>query len=113
EKIVTIPPWSHDTEVKFDPAGRQRFRGAHDFGDRFVVMYSGNHSPCHPLTTLLEAAKKLRQDNSVLFAFIGGGSEFGRVKEFAEKENLANIKMLPYQPLNELAGSLSAADLHA
>jgi glycosyltransferase involved in cell wall biosynthesis len=112
EKMAVMPPWSHDSEVKFDASGRQQFRATHGFGDKFVVMYSGNHSPCHPLTTLLEAARKLRDDDSVLFAFIGGGSEFRRVKEFAESESLKNIKTLPYQPLNELAGSLSAADLH-
>jgi putative colanic acid biosynthesis glycosyltransferase WcaI len=112
DKIATIPPWAHDTEVNFDPEGRRRFREANGFGDKFVVMYSGNHSPCHPLTTLLDVAKKLRNEDSILFAFIGGGSEFRRVKDFARQENLTNIKALPYQPLNGLAGSLSSADLH-
>lgn len=112
EKVAVIPPWSHDAEVRFDAAGRDKFRQAHGLADKFVVMYAGNHSPCHPLTTVLAAAKELAARKNIFFCFVGGGSEQARVKKFAAEERLANILCLPYQPLNQLAGVLSAADLH-
>ena len=112
DKIEVIPPWSHDDVVRFDAEGRDKFRAKHGLTEKFVVMYSGNHSPCHPLNTLLEAARKLSKDSRFVFCFIGGGSEFGKVKDFAVKNSLPNIVCLPYQPLNELSGSLSAADVH-
>jgi glycosyltransferase involved in cell wall biosynthesis len=112
EKIIVLPPWSHDDAISFDPAGRESFRAANDLSEKFVVMYSGNHSPCHPLDTLLEAARELSSHANCVFCFVGGGSEQQKVKRFAEKHQLANIKCLPYQKLTELAGSLSAADLH-
>jgi colanic acid biosynthesis glycosyl transferase WcaI len=112
EKISVIPPWSHDGEVRFDSAGREAFRKAHGLADKFVVMYSGNHSPCHPLDTLLDAARKLDGDERFVFLFVGGGSEFTRVQQLAGATPLRNVRCLPYQPLNQLAGSLSAADLH-
>jgi glycosyltransferase involved in cell wall biosynthesis len=112
EKIAVIPPWSHDGEVHFDPAGREQFRATHHLQDKFVVMYSGNHSPVHPLDTLMQAAELLKDDGSVCFCFAGGGSEFKRVKQWAEKGRRANVLCLPYQPLNQLAASLSAADAH-
>ena len=34
------------------------------------------------------------------------------MKRFAQENKLRNIWCLPYQPLNELSASLSAADLH-
>jgi hypothetical protein len=43
-----------------------------------------------------------------VFCFAGGGSEQVKVRE----SGLANVKCLPYQPLDELSSSLSAADLH-
>ena len=52
EKVAVIPPWSQDGEVRFDAAGREEFRAAHGLQDKFVIMYSGNHSPVHPLDTL-------------------------------------------------------------
>ena len=112
ERVVVIPPWAHDEAVRFDEEGRAKFRAAHGLTDKFVVMYSGNHSPVHPLTTLLEAARRLAGDPRFHFCFVGGGSEHPKVKKFAEENGLKNILCLPYQPLNELAGSLSAADLH-
>ena len=111
-RIHVLPPWSHDDAVRYDVEGRNAFRREHRLEDRFVVMYSGNHSPCHPLATLLAAARALRECAEIVFCFVGGGSEQKTVRAFAEQFSLGNIRVLPYQPLDRLAGSLSAADLH-
>jgi hypothetical protein len=113
EKVTVIPPWPHDDHVRFDPEGREEFRAKHGLSNKFVVMYSGNHSPCHPLETLLQAAERLAENEDIAFCFVGGGSEFGKVKEHAQSRGLHNVVCVPYRPLEELAGSLSAADLHA
>ena len=113
EKITVLPPWSYDDKVKYDREGREVFRAKHDLTDKFVVMYAGNHSPCHPLETLLEAARRLSQRKDLVFCFIGGGTEQSRVTVFAEQHRLGNVKSLPYQPLSGLSAALSAADLHA
>jgi hypothetical protein len=112
EKLVVIPPWSHDDAVQYDPEGRQSFRARHGLSKKFVVMYSGNHSPCHPLNTLLQAAEQLAPHPAIVFCFVGGGSEFNKVRGFAQEKRLGNIICLPYQPLDQLAASLSSADLH-
>jgi glycosyltransferase involved in cell wall biosynthesis len=107
-RITIIPPWSHDDQVGYSQTGREAFRDLHGLSDKFVVMYSGNHSPCHPLDTLLDAARALKTRREIVFCFVGGGSEQVKVRD----SGLSNVKCLPYQPLNELSGSLSAADLH-
>jgi len=119
EKIAVIPPWSHDSEVRFDPIGREQFRMAQGLQDKFVVMYSGNHSPVHPLDTLMQVAERLSADKSIAFCFVGGGSEFKRVQRWVEErgkieggKEKAKILCLPYQPLSQLSASLSAADAH-
>ena len=119
EKIAVIPPWSQDGDVRYDAAGREAFRKLHGLEGKFVVMYSGNHSPVHPLDTLMQAADKLRGELDVVFCFVGGGSEFQRIKKWAEergKSEIGNRKSeivcLPYQPLDQLSASLSAADAH-
>ena len=112
ETIAVIPPWSQDADVRFDAAGREQFRKAHGLRDKFVVMYSGNHSPVHPLDTLMQAAERLKDDPSIAFCFIGGGSEFKRVHRWAEAGKRDNVLCLTYQPLAQLSASLSAADAH-
>ena len=111
-KVLVIPPWSHDTEVTFDAEGRERFRKAHGLDGKFVVMYSGNHSPVHPLDTLLAAARQLAS-NPDDFLLHRRRSEWRKIQEKQKTDRtLSNIICLPYQPLDQLAGSLSAADLH-
>jgi colanic acid biosynthesis glycosyl transferase WcaI len=112
EKILVLPPWAHDDHVRFDAAGREGFRATHNFSKKFVVMYSGNHSPCHPLETLLQAAERLTDYEDIAFCFIGGGSEFRKVQERARHAGMRNVVCLPYQPIERLSASLSAADLH-
>jgi colanic acid biosynthesis glycosyl transferase WcaI len=112
DRISVVPPWSHDEAVTYSEAGRQAFRRNHGLSNKFVVMYSGNHSPCHPLDTLLQAALELRNDDRLAFCFVGGGSEQEKVRRFALQHGLTNINCLPYQPLSELSHSLSGADLH-
>jgi hypothetical protein len=111
-RIKTIPPWAHDDTIHFDFRGREVFRTQHELTGKFVVMYSGNHSPCHPLDTVLEAARRLRDRDEFVFCFVGGGSEQAKVRKFAESHHLGNVKCLPYEPLADLSRSLSAADLH-
>lgn len=122
-RISVLPPWPHDNEVRFDPGGRHRFRQEHGLEGKFVVMYSGNHSPCHPLDTVLAAARRLAECADIVFCFIGGGSEFRRIRSLAEAAvqgaeanqpdfSWRNVLCLPYQPRSGLSASLSAADLH-
>ena len=111
-RVACVPPWSHDDQVSYSEAGREEFRQRHGLAEKFVVMYSGNHSPCHPLDTLLRAAQRLAKRAEIIFCFVGGGSEQVKVRRFASHHGLKNVRCLPYQPLRELSSSLSAADLH-
>ena len=113
EEVIHIDaPWSHDQAIGYDPAAREAFRAEHGLTGKFIVMYSGNHSPCHPLDGVLAAADELKSDPQLHFLFVGGGSEFKKVQAFAKAQALKNITCLPYQPMEKLSGSLSAADLH-
>jgi glycosyltransferase involved in cell wall biosynthesis len=113
EKIAVVPPWPHSHDVCYDSAGRAAFRKLHSLDDKFVVMYSGNHSPCHPLDTLPAAALDLAAREEIAFCFVGGGVEFEKVRRFAGEHALRNIVCVGYQLRADLSASLSAADLHA
>jgi len=110
ERIEVISPWSQG--IHFNQQGREEFRREHGLADKFVVMYAGNHSPCHPLDTLLAAGATLGRREEIAFCFVGGGSEMGKVKDFARARGLKNILCLSYQPPEKLAALLSAADMH-
>src|SRR5882762_6868798 len=87
EQVAVVPPWPLSA-VRYDEPGRQAFRDRHNLSRKFVVMYAGNHSPCHPLGTLLEAAQKMAPREDVVFCFVGGGSEHRKIRSFAAEQHL-------------------------
>lgn len=112
QRVLILPPWAPAPADKPVPHDTNPFRTRHGLGDKFVVMYSGNHSPANPLETILRAAVALKDDPRIHFAFIGGGMEKKRVQGIATEHCLKNLLDLPYQPMSELPNSLSAADVH-
>jgi glycosyltransferase involved in cell wall biosynthesis len=113
KKLMIIPPWPHQDRLSTstDPLDNP-FRIRHGLQGKFVVMYSGNHSPSNPLQTLLEAAERLRDDPRICFLFVGAGLLKNQIESFARQRQMDNVLSLPYQPLEELGHSLSAADVH-
>lgn len=107
-KLTVLPPWPSEDPDEVVGHGDNPFRRAYVAGDRKVLMYSGNHGPTNPLTTILEAAKRVEDDPRLLFMFVGGGVG----KEEVEREGGANVMSLPYQPQKYLRFSLAAADVH-
>ena len=75
-------------------------------------MFSGNLSICSPVTTILQAALRVMDLEQLMFIFIGGGLGRREVEDVIARYHPRNIQMLPYQPLNEIRYSLSAADVH-
>jgi colanic acid biosynthesis glycosyl transferase WcaI len=112
-KLTVLPPWPHvRADATLESPSISHFRDEHDFGAARVVMYSGNLSPVHPVTTLLDAAYRLKDEARLLFVFIGGGAGREQIERALLERALPNIRTLPYQPLAALAQSLSAADVH-
>jgi putative colanic acid biosynthesis glycosyltransferase WcaI len=112
DRIRTVPVWPVMDKVYEGTRLANPFRLENNFGDKIVVMYSGNHSYVHPLDTLLKAALALRRNDNFVFVFIGGGVRKKDVTEFKDKHRLDNIVQLPYQPRSNIHNSLGAADIH-
>ncbi len=111
-KLLVMPPWPHDSHIESLSHADNSFRTEQGWQEKFVIMYSGNHSPANPLRTLLDAAVQLKDDNKLLFAFIGGGNGKKEVEQIIKDHELKNAISLPYQPLEKLRYSLSSADVH-
>lgn len=110
DRIHIVPNWA-DIDVVRPVAPREnRLRRVLGLGDAFVVMYSGNMGVAHSFDEVLAAAETLRADPGVAFVFIGDGSRKREVEAAARR--LPNVKILGYQPVEELSHSLSLGDVH-
>jgi hypothetical protein len=112
DKMLVMPPWPHEDRIDNLDQSNNPFRVKHNLIDKFVIMYSGNHSPANPLRTLLDATLRYKDDPALRFLFVGGGGGKKEVDALIKEHNLTNVISLPYQPLADLKYSLSAADVH-
>ena len=112
DKVSVMPPWPHmDLEQPIAHADNP-FRDEHGLQGQTVLMYSGNHGIALPLETYLKAAIRFKDDPRLRFMFIGGGVRKKEVEQAITEHKPANMSSLPYQPLERLRFSLSAADVH-
>ncbi len=110
--LTVIPNWP-PLSVRSVDHDDNSFRKLHELEGRFVVMYSGNMGLAHPFETIIDAAEQLRTEApEVLFLFIGGGPRLEWLTQQAATRGLDNVRFLPFQPRENLAESLAAADLH-
>lgn len=107
-KLVILPPWPAEDPAQVVSNEDNPFRAKYGLSGKFVVMYSGNHGPSNPLTTIIEAGKRLCDDPRLVLLFVGGGVG----KKEVEDAGCSNIRSLPYQPRETLEHSLAAADVH-
>jgi glycosyltransferase involved in cell wall biosynthesis len=112
DRLVTIPVWSRRDEVY--PVNREAnpLRNSLGLEGKFVAMYSGNLGLAHSFDEFLEAGRRLRNRDDIVFVFSGSGPRAEEVRLAQEREQLSNIRMLDYVPRAELARSLCLADVH-
>ncbi len=108
DRIAIIHNWA--LEELDRPVAGESMRLRYGFGDRFVVMYSGNMGAGHEFDTLLDAAERLKHREDIVFAFVGDGVR--RAAIAARADTLDNVHLFPYAPRDVLAQSLASADVH-
>jgi glycosyltransferase involved in cell wall biosynthesis len=112
DNISVIPNWAPNT-IHPVPHDQNAFRQAQGWENKRVVMYSGNMGLAHPFEVILDAAAQLRDERpDMVFAFVGEGPRKAWIAEQVATRRLSNVQLLPFQPKEGLAESLSAADVH-
>jgi glycosyltransferase involved in cell wall biosynthesis len=107
DKLRLMPNWSQvDFPVPI-AAEDTRLCQRNGWQAKFIVQYSGNMGLWHDLQTIVKAAAILRDHPDIWFLLIGDGRRRAEAEALARQLNLANITWIPFQPMEELADSLS------
>ena len=77
---------------------------------KFVVGYFGGHAVSNALDLMLDAAKSMRGDESLLFVLVGDGVEKPRLMKRAEEEGISNVRFLPSVPKRSVPSLLKKFD---
>ncbi len=78
--------------------------------DRFVATYIGTHGMAHGLGTILDAARKLKEDPRFAFLLIGEGAEKRMLKERAATEGLTSVRFVDQVPRERIPAYIAASD---
>ena len=74
-----------------------------DLQGQFVILYAGTMGYAHGLEIALRAADKLKDiDQSIVFLFVGDGSEKPRLEQMARELELPNVRWVDFQPITEM-----------
>jgi glycosyltransferase involved in cell wall biosynthesis len=112
DRMVMIPVWSRSDEVYPLPRANHPLRAQLGLARKFVAMYSGNLGLAHVFDEFLEAARRLREREDIVFLYVGDGPRLAEVRAAREREELPNVRLLDYFPREQLFASLSMADVH-
>ena len=109
-KIAVIANWA-DLDVVIPLEKENRFSKTHKLDGKFVVLFAGNHGYISALECIIEAADIIRDQEDIIFLFVGEGSVKKEIMELAMKKGLENVKFLSTLPHNEWLEMMSASDL--
>lgn len=112
ERIYVITNWANEDRLFPIPRGRSMMRRELGLEDKFVILYSGNMGVAHYFDDLLQVAESCREIEGVRFLFVGDGTRRKEIELAKMKHRLKNILLLPFQPEDRLAESLSVGDVH-
>lgn len=95
EKLIFFPNWCDD--ILGMPSGELE-----SFGDKFVIMMAGSINDGIGIPYLIPVFEQFRNDNRVLFAFVGGGpmeQDFRRLVKEKELDNVAFTGQVPFSKI--------------
>lgn len=109
EKISLIPNWV-TLPIRYrelDPGNPFR----QQCGRRFVVAMSGNTGFTHDPVSVFEAARLLKDDDTIAFLLSGEGVGWDKLKGLHAADPLPNVTLVERVPESELENLLTAANL--
>jgi glycosyltransferase involved in cell wall biosynthesis len=114
ERITLIPNgvrpemFADDADVA---SAAQAIRARYGLAGRFVAMYAGAMGPANDLDVLLDAAEKLRDDDTIHIVLVGDGKTRKQLEASARARSLANVTFAGPQSKSDMRSFLKAADV--
>ena len=107
--VETIPNFVDTYNLR--PLDRlTEYRRENRLGDRMVVMYAGNLGHSQSLDLVVEAARRHRNRDDLVYVINGGGVRAEEITAVAG--GLQNLIVIGYQPAERLAEVLATGDIH-
>lgn len=110
-----INNWINEKDIYPLPSDNEKvleFKRKYGLENKTVIMYSGNIGLYYDLENLIKVIGRFKDRKDVVFAFVGDGTVKQKLVDYVNKNDLRNVKFIPYQPKEDLIYSLNAGDIH-
>jgi len=111
-KITTVHNWVPGESVRPKPRESSSMRKTLKLQDEVTLLYSGNLGLGHELDTAVRAAGMMDAGSALRVLFVGNGTMREPLQQLAAELSIGSISFHPPQPLENLADSLAAGDIH-
>ena len=112
EKIVVIYNWVDEEAVVDIPRSENKLFDKYNLDrDKFYITYSGNIGLTQNMDLLLDVMDELKTEApDIRLVLIGEGAYKKQVEEMVNAKNLTNVKLLPFQPYEDISHVFSLGD---
>jgi len=110
DKVKLFYDWV-DTESLKPMSKNNTFTRKHNLEDKFVVLHAGNMGQKQDMQIILDAAEKLKSDNSIFFLLVGRGAKRAFVENYINEHTLSNVLLLDIQPKSIVCEVFASADV--
>ncbi|MGU8570934.1 glycosyltransferase family 4 protein [Clostridium perfringens] len=110
EKIEIVTNWA-DSRVNYEKEVDKNFYKKYRLENKFNILYTGNISKVHAIDTIVEVAKILKNEEDIMFTFVGDGNRKQDLIKLKDMEDLRNIQLENYMFGEEYNNLLNCANL--
>jgi len=105
EKIEVVYNWVDEKAVVGIPRGQNKLFAKYDLDpSKFYITYSGNIGLTQNMDMLLEVMNDLKTETpDIMLVLIGEGAYKQQVERTVSEKQLTNVRLLPYQPFEDLS----------
>jgi glycosyltransferase involved in cell wall biosynthesis len=93
-----------------DAAGAARIRSELKLEGKFIAAYVGTHGMAHGLSTILDAADRLRTNARIMFLLVGDGAERANLERQRQERQLENVIILGQRAKSDMPAIWTATD---
>lgn len=111
QQVEVIPNWYKDKDI-VDISKSYENEIFKDIKpkENFIISYFGNMGICQDHETILNAIKKLTNDNSVKFIFAGHGNKMAILRSKVKEERLKNVTIFDFLHGQDFQDALNISD---
>ncbi len=112
DKVILCPNCIEPIDMSISTDIRKHLREKYDIPqDKTVFVYGGNLGRPQGIPFIIKCLEKLKGNKRAYFLIVGDGTEFEKLKDFFDKEQPENMKLMSKLPKDDYDTMIAACDV--